>query len=493
MTAGTWGEGRTTIGFPRRGPLAISAALLLAWPTASPGQPGASSQVLSLEECLRFAVENNHRRPAAALALEIAEAQHRQALAGYWPQVSLKAGLQRMDEDPNFVFPASTFSVPGQVITIPGLGSLPIPPQSIQVPTQDVKLLDRDTYSASLDTTWLLWDGGLRRGLRRQAKGGVDIAKAEVRRTELEVQDSVTRMYYGAVLARQLHQVGKDTLARMEATLNLTETMYKEGSGRVKKTDYLDNKVMVETIRATVALLEKNELMSQAALANTMGLSWQSNVSPAAQEIPFEPYAADLDELVGSAYQFNVDWAKLEAGLSALEGAETTARSGHAPKLALTVDLHRRWNDYGSGLATDRNKKGWTLGLGVEIPIFNGQLVKNQVREAHARLEKTREDQFLLKEGIGLMVKDTLLGLDAARKSLEATGEARKAAEENRDLNTRAYQNELVETQDVIKAQLIESLMSAQHFKNRYDHAALRSQLTLIVGNEVWKQLKLGP
>ena len=50
------------------------------------------------------------------------------------------------------------------------------------------------------------------------------------------------------MLARQLHQVGKDTLARMEATLSLTETMYKEGSGKVKKTDYLDNKVMVESL-----------------------------------------------------------------------------------------------------------------------------------------------------------------------------------------------------------------------------------------------------
>ena len=71
------------------------------------------------------------------------------------------------------------------------------------------------------------------------------------------------------------------------------------------------------------------------------------------------------------------------------------------------------------------------------------------------------------------MVKDTLLGLNAARKSLEATGEAMKAATENRDLNTRAYENELVDTQDVIKAQLIESLMTAQHLKNRFDHVAL--------------------
>jgi hypothetical protein len=42
----------------------------------------------------------------------------------------------------------------------------------------------------------------------------------------------------------------------MNATLNLTETMYKEGSGRVKKTDWLNNKVMVDTLTSMVALLD---------------------------------------------------------------------------------------------------------------------------------------------------------------------------------------------------------------------------------------------
>ena len=76
-----------------------------------------------------------------------------------------------------------------------------------------------------------------------------------MRRTDLEITDSVVRLYYGAVLARQLHQVGKDTLARMGVTLELTESLYKNGAGKVNKTDYLDNVVMVETIRSTVASL----------------------------------------------------------------------------------------------------------------------------------------------------------------------------------------------------------------------------------------------
>ena len=257
----------------------------------------------------------------------------------------------------------------------------------------------------------------MRKGYREQAKGLVEMMKQEARRTDLEVVDSVKRMYYGAVLASQLYRVGNDTLARMEATLTLTETMYKEGGGKVKKTDWLDNKVMVESLRSMVALLEKNELMAQAALANTMGLSWNSGVEPVDKEIPYTPFACSLDGLVGNAYRFNPDWNKIEAGLHAAEGGVRTAESGHYPKLALTGQLHRWWNDYEAGLATDQNKKGWAFGVGVEIPLFNGFLTQSKVAEARARMAKIKEEQFLLKEGIGLQIRDTFLAMNAAEKS----------------------------------------------------------------------------
>jgi len=470
-----------------------------------------------LQECIADALRNNHRQPASRFAVAAAEAQYRQALSGYWPQLTFTGGYQRMDEAPNFVFPAGYMGVPAQTITTPAstamvtvpagvLGptaiQLPVavPSQTIAttaqifpVPAQDIKLMDRDNMTTMVDAKWLLLDGGMRAGLRQQTQGLVDAMKQEARRTDLEIVDSVHRIYYGAVLARQLHQLGRDTLARMEATLSLTETLYQGGGGKVTKTDYLDNKVMVESIRALVATLAKNEAMTQAALANTLGLSWRDTVSPQAAEIPFTPFQGNLEELVGTAYRFNPDWGRFEAGLSAAAGAVRTARSGHYPKVALTGSLHKWWNDYDAGVATDRNKQGWSVGLGLELPLFDGMLTQAKVAETKARLGQLREQGFLLREGIGLQIKDTFLGLTASGQAFDATRGAMLAAVENRDLNTRAYQQELVDTEKVIRAQLMEALMTAQHLKARYDHAALESNLSLIVGTEVLRQLQGTP
>lgn len=487
-------------------------------PASAPLPSEGSVREASLEDCLQTAMQNNRRRPASQFAVAMAEAQHQQALAGYWPQISAKGGVMRMDEAPNFVFPASQMYVPGQTVSVPAgtaLITLPAqlvnpaapagatiqlpvttPAQSITsaplqfpIPAQDVKLMDRDTVMASLNAVWLLYDGGMRKGYREQAKGQVDMMKQEVRRTDLEIAYTVRRYYFGSVLARQLHQVARDTLSRLEATLNLTETMYKEGGGKVKKTDWLDNKVMVESLRAMVAEIEKNEAMAQAALANTMGLPWNASVRPADKELPFTPVAENLDNLVSSAYQFNPDWATVEAGIRAVEGAVRTAQSGHYPKVALTGGVQKLWNDYGAGIVSDRNKESWNVGVGVEVPLFSGFATKAKVAETRARVAKIKQEQFLLKDGIGLQIRDIVLGLNATQKGHQATLEAMNASTENRDLNTRAYQNELVETEKVIRAQLMEALMSAQHYKSRYDHIALQARLNWLVGTEVLKKL----
>ncbi|WP_221029245.1 TolC family protein [Actomonas aquatica] len=494
---------------PSLRPLLSSAFLgglcLAALPTAAAD----SGPVMTLDECVEAALANNHERPASQFAVAMAEARHQQAMAGYWPQVKLSAGYERLDENPNYIFPASQMYIPPQTVQVPAgtalinvpagvFGPNPVqlpvstPAQTITtdgslfgVPEQEISLMDRDYLAASVDLTWLVYDGGMRRGYREQAGAYRDIMLQEARRTDLQIVDSVKRLYYGAVLARRLHEIGNDTLARMEATLSLTESLYQEGSGTVKKTDFLDNKIMVETIRGLVAQLEKNEAMAGAALAFTMGRSWRDSVTPADKELPWLPITPDLNNLVSAAYEFSPDWSRLEAALRAAEGGVRTARSGYHPKVALTGRLHRFWNDQTVGLASDNNKKGWGVGVGLEVPLFDGFLTRGRVAEARAQLGQLKEQKFLLQEGIGLRVRDIVLSITAAEKARESSRVAMESATENRDLNVRAYQAELVETDKVIRAQLTEAIMIAQHYKALYDHIALQSQLQFVVGSEL--------
>jgi outer membrane protein TolC len=121
----------------------------------------------------------------------------------------------------------------------------------------------------------------------------------------------------------------------------------------------------------------------------------------------------------------------------------------------------------------------------MELPLFKGFRTKYEVKEATARLKKVRRQKILLREGIALQVKDVFLQMVRSQEQRRATNEAARAAEENRDLNERAYQQDLVETKDVIEAQLVESFMKAGRERTLYDHIEARARLEFVVGREL--------
>ena len=251
------------------------------------------------------------------------------------------------------------------------------------------------------------------------------------------------------MLARKVYQIGRDSLDRLETTLRLTEDLYKRGSGKVKKTDYLRSKATVEGVRAMVAELANNEKLARAGLINTLGLGWQTAIELTEQEIPYSPLKADLEKLVHSSYQFNPDWAKFKAGLEAADLKIKEEQSGHLPKVALTGSLNHIDNPYDQGIVTGRNKEFMSMGVALEIPIFSGFLTKYKIREARANLEKMKKGSCWRKASPSRL-KSTFLLL-RAQEQQKAARAATLAATENRELNERAYRDELVETKDVLK------------------------------------------
>jgi outer membrane protein TolC len=454
----------------------LALAALLAWfafgavPAHAAGPEKPAPRRLSLPECLAIAMENNRSRPVSRLGVEIAEAQLAQALSSCWPQASARSSFTRMDEDPDFLFPSI---------------SIPFPGFTARVPDQKIKLMDRDIWTASADLVYPLYTGGRRTALVKQAQSGVAAAREEVRRTDLQVAYDVKRFYYGAVLAKRLREIASDSLARMEVTLDLTERLYKGGSLKVKKTDYLRNKTAVEGLRAAHALAKGMERLAVAALTNAIGMEWNAEIDVSETGIPFRPCGENLREFVSGAYSFSPDWKKTAEGIKAAEAQVDEKKAGHLPRLALVGRLSHIGNSYDKGLVTPGNEDSWMGGIAMELPLFNGFRTRNEVREATARLERMHHQKILLGEGIALQVKDAFLRMERSREQRQAMDKAVRAAEENRDLNERAYHDEFVETKDVIEAQLVESYMKAGREMVLYDHAEAQARLEYIVGRKI--------
>jgi len=143
--------------------------------------------------------------------------------------------------------------------------------------------------------------------------------------------------------------------------------------------------------------------------------------------------------------------------------------------------------EYDFGITNSQNNEMVTVGLNVEVPLFDGFLTANRVREASARLKQLENQKFLLEGGMALQIRHALLQMDGAKEEQAAGKRALLSAEENRELNTRAYQHDLVEARELIGAQVIESFAKAMHRKTLYDHAEAQARLDFLIGKEVGK------
>lgn len=438
-----------------------------------------SNTPLSLNDCIDIAIKNNRQRAVAESGLYIAKAQLGQARSAYWPQISTSALFARLDEPPVFVFPEET-----DTYSIGGVLPQPIVTE-VTIPEKEIKLLETNLFTAVANITIPLYTGGLRRGYMKQARAGVEVAHQNTRRTDQEIAFQIKRLYYGAVLANQLAQIAEETLAQLSVTLELTENLYQRGSGKVKKTDYLKNKMVVESVRGIHIRLQEQAQNARTGLVFYMGLNWQTDIMLAETEIPIQTTDASLEQLVAGSLRFSPNWLTLQAGLDAYDGKIKEAKSETRPKLALIGNLEYINNNYDKGVVPAQNKRSWQIGLGLEFPLFNGFRTHYKVKEMKARLAQLEHQEILLREGLATQTKVQFQKLVATQKRVQAATDALDAAQENRRLTELGYQADILETQDMIESQIAEAIMKAQYHTTAYEHYQTHIQIEKIIGTEI--------
>jgi outer membrane protein len=451
---------------------------------------------LTLQQSLRIALENHRSLQVSQAALDMAEAQYQQAMAAFRPKLGLEAGFQRADEDRTFTFQGSfttpatdatqlvntTLALGGHGVVLPA-GTVMMPGQTIDI-NMDTKLFDRDVTRAGLNLTYPLYTGGKKEAITGMAKKGVEIAREEKRKTELEVVRDVNKYYHGAQFAQQMEQLVSDTLERFQALEDLTDRLYQNASLKVKKTDYLRSKTTTAMTRSMLQETRYASALTREALANAMGLPVNSKISLAPEDaIP--GFDAGFEPLLADAMKFNPDKQRLELAVQAAEHKINEARSGHFPVVGLEASAYRAWNDYKGGLINDDNRDGWTLGVGVKWDLFDGGMTKAGVDAARAGKIKLEAQRVLLDNGLALQIKNDFMRIERSRAQVEDSTQAQGYAEENRKLNVRAYQEEMVETKDVIEAQLVETFASANLHRVRHDLRAALADLDYRLGKAI--------
>ncbi len=442
---------------------------------------------LSLNDAISIALKNNVEQRISLQAAAIAESQYQEAVSAHWPTISFQGSLTRMDEDPTFSFPGSSVSIASLAAPLNGalFGGAPVIPSTIDSGAQKVKLMDRDTATATLQMMVPIYTGGKITSIVNQAKLGKQIAQEEYHRSTLQVVRDVKRYYYAVQLTHQLSTLAHDTVESLQTTRDLTKTIYEGGAGSINKLDYLKTEMAVNYAKSLETEFVTKEKSATAALVHAMGVPWNSEIHIAESAFPKTAHQPTLDTLVSQAQQFNPQMGMIKLAVKVADERVNEAKSAYYPQVAFTGNVRHIENSYDGGVVNDDNRNSWTIGVVMSMPIFDFGKTSNHINTAKLQRNQMAETQILVEQGLAAQIKNLFIGLDTASQQILLSEKTVNFSRDYERLTQQAYQIGASKPEDMIQASIYNAVVEGSYLRAQHDGAYSMAEIEYFIGTQL--------
>ncbi len=328
-----------------------------------------SDTALSLQDCIKIALETSPVPQAALKGVQIAKETVGEARAPYYPNLGLQARYAYWQQR---AFLPKGLSLPGQ----------PVP--KIVGPTDD--------WMAGLQVRYTLFDSGERRAQYRSALARQGAAEEEKARIAQDLVLGVYQSFYGLAAALETYAVAEKNLTRAKDHLRLAEE--RKAAGAVSKADVL--RVQVEMSNAELSLVRAESLIriSKGGLNTIMGLPVERplNIEIKREEIT-SPDLSDLEKTLDQAAHNRPEIKAAQRRIEAFKGGLEAAKSSFGPKVRVEGSYGRRDTE------PSLEEEEWLAGISIEWPLFTGFLRQHRLARAKADVfrEEAEARQLLLK------------------------------------------------------------------------------------------------
>ena len=377
-----------------------------------------SVRELDLETAQRMALQSNPDMAAAQARIEQARARVRQAIAAWWPSIDLNATGSRVRRSDSAYAVAQFFpSVSGQST-------------------------DRtyDQSAASLQATWVLFDGFYRSFRQQQAEFGEKTLEAARLDAQRQLVSAVAEAFFNAQLAQTRVAIAEADEKFYRRQLEDAQNRYQVGAGAWG--DVLNIKVQLNSARTALMLGKREFEAAEYGLAALLGIPdavFPKTVQLAPLEKDFdvtEP-PADAEALIKLALQSRPDVRRIEMQLRAAEAATGEARASFYPR----VQLAGVYNGSRQGDFTLTGEDfGDTVSLNLAWNLFSGGADRARLFEASQKRREAVYARESLRNQVASQVRQALAHLAAAREQVVLQRESVQLVEENRDLAKNEYE-----------------------------------------------------
>lgn len=417
---------------------------------------------MTLAQALDYALANNPELSIMQERIEQAQNQLGLAMANFYPQIKVSLAYQHTNN------PAEAFAM------IIAQRRLDFAGTDFNHPG------GTDNYRPQLTATYSLYRGGQDAHLSQAAQLGVETSEWDKSAIRNHLLNQITAAYYGQLAADEAHRVSTRSVVALQSELALSQKRYDEGA--LLKSDVL-------SLQVQLAEAQEEEIRTANAidLANTMlktllGLSANTPLAISeslAQQLPRKP--ATFDTLLTQAVAQHPELQAAEKRVEIAKQQLAAAKGAYLPR----ADAFVSYGSNSKNLDFDPNRDNVSVGVQVEVDVFNGFATQEKIKHAEHELTAAQaavqQQRLQLESALKaarLQLLEALNRADVASLSVQAADEALRLVNEQRQAG-------VVTVTRYIEAEVARDKAHTRQISARYD--ALRAEADLKQATGFWQ------
>jgi len=408
------------------------------------------SEPLTLNQCIKIALERSPGIRMAGLDLKVANLDVADAWANYLPEVDAN-GQYRFSDTIDFGW-------------------------------------ERQNYDAQIAASWTIWDHGRREAGLAQAKANERAVQNDYDRTEQALIFDITGAYYDLLQAEKLIDVDEKLLEISRGNVEKV-TAFQE-AGRAIPSDVAAARVQQANDELALINDQNNLELARARLASLMGLD--PGVPIEVQDDPdYRIYTEaalvtreelDLEDSVAKATQNRPELNRLRARLTSLEWSLKLARLNRWPVITAEYNYDVLLDDYLRDRDNFKKYRNWDAVARISFPLFDGGASARREQSAEIAIQQMREDMSEREREISLEVQQAYFNLERAKKSLDIAREQVRDATESLNVTQGRYEQNMVIFLEVLSAQARYAQALTNQIKAFYDFKIAKKALQRAMG-----------
>lgn len=425
--------------------IALSVGLLLAFPSI--GASAQQSERYSLQQCLEYAIENNHNIKKAGYDKEKALHARREVIGALLPQINASANLNANLKKAKFIMPNFINKM------MPAQSQDPNAPKYMTIEmgttyqTNAGVQLNQQLVNFSLFNTLSI------------TKVAESMATLGAESTEEDVISQTATLYYGIQSTEYAVSKMEESILLMDKMLQMMRTNLEIG---------IVNKVDVDRLQVNMVNLQTQKTNIESVLEiqkNLLKLQMGYDMEQGIDVDPIDPAHFELQVQQQEHREFSTDsqipFKLMEQKVKMAQLQKKSAQYEYLPTLSLMFNYqYNGMSDKFFSGSTNYWYPTSVIGVSLRIPIFSGLSRRAKVRENELEVQKALEDQISISQSLRMAYLNAQMKLGDARRTIEVQGENQTLAEEVFKVAENKFSLGLASMSDILNAS--QSLVQAQ-------------------------------